>query len=89
MGLHYFKNCFRALNYGAIGTVLGHELTHGFDNSGRQFDSSGNLRQWWTNETIREYTEKTQCFVDHYNTYYEEEARIEYLNNLDEIKIGT
>lgn len=50
--------------------MLGHELTHGFDNSGRHFDSVGNLRQWWTNETISEYTDKTQCFIDHYNTYY-------------------
>lgn len=65
---------FRALNYGAIGTVLGHELTHGFDNSGRQYDSNGNLRQWWTNETIFEYTERTRCFIDHYNSYYEDEV---------------
>jgi len=67
---------YRALNYGAIGTILGHELTHGFDNNGRHFDSEGNLRQWWTNETISEYSEKTQCFIDHYNTYYENEASI-------------
>lgn len=62
------------MNYGAIGTVLGHELTHGFDNSGRHFDSNGNVRQWWTNETISEYTEKTDCFVKHYNSYYEVEV---------------
>lgn len=64
----------RALNYGAIGTVLGHELTHGFDNSGRYYDFDGNIRQWWTNETILEYNERTQCFIDHYNTYYEDEV---------------
>lgn len=62
------------MNYGAIGTVLGHELTHGFDNSGRHFDSNGNVRQWWTNETIFEYTEKTECFIKHYNDYYEIEV---------------
>ncbi|XP_014467305.1 PREDICTED: neprilysin-11 isoform X1 [Dinoponera quadriceps] len=62
-----------ALNYGAIGSILGHELTHGFDNSGRHYDSDGNVRQWWSNKTITEYTERTQCFVDHYNTYYEDE----------------
>ncbi|XP_046487451.1 endothelin-converting enzyme homolog isoform X1 [Neodiprion pinetum] len=70
----FYELGLEALNYGAIGTVLGHELTHGFDNIGRQFDTSGNLRQWWSNETINEYTEKTQCFVDHYNTYYEEKV---------------
>lgn len=66
-------NC-RALNYGAIGAILGHELTHGFDNTGRHYDSDGNVRQWWSNETITEYTERTQCFIDHYNTYYEDEV---------------
>ena len=51
--------------------MLGHELTHGFDNVGRHFDSNGNVRQWWTNETVTRYTEKTDCFIRHYNTYYE------------------
>ncbi|XP_058792667.1 endothelin-converting enzyme homolog isoform X2 [Phymastichus coffea] len=59
-----------ALNYGAIGTILGHELTHGFDNSGRRFDSLGNLKQWWSNETISKYTDKTTCFIEQYNDYY-------------------
>ncbi|XP_024945787.1 neprilysin-1 isoform X2 [Cephus cinctus] len=63
-----------ALNYGAIGTVLGHELTHGFDNSGRQYDGDGNLRQWWSNMTIFEYTERAECFVEQYGSYYEKEV---------------
>lgn len=70
---------FRALNYGAIGTVLGHELTHGFDNNGRHYDSNGNVRQWWTNETIFQYTEKTECFIDHYNSYYEADVRERFI----------
>ncbi|XP_076683481.1 M13 family metallopeptidase neprilysin 5 [Andrena cerasifolii] len=70
----FYELGLEALNYGAIGTVLGHELTHGFDNSGRHYDSNGNVRQWWTNETIFEYTEKTECFIEHYNTYYEVEV---------------
>ncbi|KZC06063.1 PREDICTED: neprilysin-2 [Dufourea novaeangliae] len=70
----FYELGLEALNYGAIGTVLGHELTHGFDNSGRHYDSNGNVRQWWTNETISEYTEKTQCFIEHYNSYYYEEV---------------
>ncbi|CAK9811556.1 Nep1 [Anthophora quadrimaculata] len=70
----FYELGLESLNYGAIGTVLGHELTHGFDNSGRHYDSNGNVRQWWTNETILQYTEKTECFVEHYNSYYENEA---------------
>ncbi|XP_032667048.1 neprilysin-11 isoform X2 [Odontomachus brunneus] len=69
----FYELGLESLNYGAIGAVLGHELTHGFDNSGRHYDSNGNIRQWWSNETIAEYTERTQCFIDHYNTYYEDE----------------
>jgi predicted metalloendopeptidase len=64
------KSYIRALNYGALGAILGHELTHGFDNSGRRFDSSGNLKQWWTNETISKYMDKATCFIDQYNNYY-------------------
>ncbi|KAJ9590000.1 hypothetical protein L9F63_016892 [Diploptera punctata] len=59
----------QALNYGAIGTVLGHELTHGFDNSGRQYDKNGNLRQWWTNSTVEEYVNRTACFIEQYSNY--------------------
>ncbi|XP_014603364.1 PREDICTED: neprilysin-1 [Polistes canadensis] len=81
----FYELGLEALNYGAIGTVLGHELTHGFDNSGRQYDSNGNLRQWWTNETISEYTERTQCFIDHYNSYYEDEVD-DYING--ELTLG-
>ncbi|XP_066603000.1 neprilysin-1 isoform X2 [Prorops nasuta] len=70
----FYELGLEALNYGAIGSILGHELTHGFDNSGRQYDIDGNLRQWWTNETISEYTDRTQCFIDHYDRYYEAEV---------------
>ncbi|XP_062556041.1 neprilysin-like [Armigeres subalbatus] len=70
-----------ALNYGAIGTVLGHELTHGFDDSGRQFDKNGNLKQWWTNNTVREYINRTACFVRQYSGYYVKEAD-DYIDGL-------
>ncbi|XP_017473045.1 PREDICTED: phosphate-regulating neutral endopeptidase [Rhagoletis zephyria] len=59
-----------ALNYGSVGTILGHELTHGFDDSGRMFDKNGNMVQWWSNETIKEYINRTECFVDQYSHYY-------------------
>ncbi|XP_052865910.1 neprilysin-1 [Anopheles cruzii] len=70
-----------ALNYGALGTILGHELTHGFDDSGRQFDKNGNLKQWWTNQTIQEYVNRTMCFVNQYNRYYIPEAD-DYIDGL-------
>ncbi|XP_034488295.1 endothelin-converting enzyme 2 [Drosophila innubila] len=59
-----------ALNYGSIGTILGHELTHGFDDSGRRFDRAGNMVEWWSNQTINEYVNRTDCFVDQYSHYY-------------------
>ncbi|KAK7791478.1 hypothetical protein R5R35_006851 [Gryllus longicercus] len=61
------------LNYGAIGSILGHELTHGFDDQGRQFDKNGNMRQWWSNATVSEYVNKTECFVRQYSRYRLEE----------------
>ncbi|KAH8332771.1 hypothetical protein KR074_010440 [Drosophila pseudoananassae] len=59
-----------ALNYGSIGTILGHELTHGFDDSGRRFDRFGNMVEWWSNKTIDEYINRTECFVDQYSSYH-------------------
>uniref|UniRef100_A0A182ME88 Peptidase M13 N-terminal domain-containing protein n=1 Tax=Anopheles culicifacies TaxID=139723 RepID=A0A182ME88_9DIPT len=76
---HY--NGVRALNYGALGTILGHELTHGFDDSGRQFDKNGNLKQWWTNKTVQEYVNRTMCFVKQYSQYYIPEAD-DYIDGL-------
>ena len=52
-----------AVNYGAIGMVIGHEMTHGFDNQGRQFDKDGNLRDWWTKED-------SKAFEDHAGNAY-------------------
>ena len=53
-----------AFNYGAIGEVIGHEMTHGFDNHGRQYDKDGNLRDWWTAEDAKKFEERTQVLVD-------------------------
>ncbi|XP_012675655.2 phosphate-regulating neutral endopeptidase PHEX [Clupea harengus] len=64
----------RSLSYGAIGVIVGHELTHGFDNNGRKYDKDGNLDQWWTNASIHRFTDKTQCMVDQYNSYHWKEA---------------
>ncbi|KAI8983130.1 hypothetical protein BDB01DRAFT_843391 [Pilobolus umbonatus] len=57
------------LNYGGIGVVVGHELTHGFDNMGRHFDGEGRLVQWWTNETSAQFDEKASCFVKQYSNF--------------------
>uniref|UniRef100_A0A8C2EZU3 Phosphate regulating endopeptidase homolog, X-linked n=1 Tax=Cyprinus carpio TaxID=7962 RepID=A0A8C2EZU3_CYPCA len=64
----------RSLSYGAIGVIVGHELTHGFDNNGRKYDKDGNLDQWWSNSSITRFTEKTQCMIDQYNRYHWKEA---------------
>jgi putative endopeptidase len=58
-----------AVNFGAVGAVIGHELTHGFDDEGRRFDASGNLRDWWTVEDAREFEKRAACFVDQYAAY--------------------
>ncbi|XP_051537866.1 phosphate-regulating neutral endopeptidase PHEX isoform X2 [Myxocyprinus asiaticus] len=64
----------RSLSYGAIGVIVGHELTHGFDNNGRKYDKDGILNQWWSNSSITRFNEKTQCMIDQYNSYYWNEA---------------
>lgn len=64
----------RSLSYGAIGVIVGHELTHGFDSNGRKYDKDGNLDQWWSNSSVTAFTEKTQCMIEQYNNYHWEEA---------------
>ena len=56
-----------AFNYGAIGVVIGHEMTHGFDDQGRQFDKDGNLSDWWAPGDGDKFKAKTQVLVDHFN----------------------
>ena len=58
-----------AVNYGAIGSVMGHELTHGFDDQGRQFDAEGNLRDWWTPEDTKEFEKRAECFIKEYSAF--------------------
>ncbi|KAI8356896.1 hypothetical protein B0O80DRAFT_384153 [Mortierella sp. GBAus27b] len=57
------------LNYGSIGGVFGHELTHAFDNIGRLYDSKGRLENWWSNATLQEFHDRSQCFIDQYGNY--------------------
>jgi putative endopeptidase len=58
-----------AVNYCAIGAVIGHELTHGFDSLGRQFDPQGNLRNWWTGDADSRFKQRTDVLIDQYNRY--------------------
>lgn len=58
-----------AVNYGAIGLVLGHELTHGYDDEGRKFDAHGNMKDWWTKKTAAEFEKRTQCLEHQYDEY--------------------
>jgi putative endopeptidase len=66
---NFFPDGDDALNYGAIGGVIGHELSHGFDDSGSRFDAQGNLRNWWTEEDRKKFDEKTECLVNQFNGY--------------------
>jgi len=56
-------------NYGAIGAVIGHELTHGFDDEGRQFDAEGNLKDWWSKEDEEKFNKLADCFVNEYGSF--------------------
>ncbi|CAB3369730.1 Hypothetical predicted protein [Cloeon dipterum] len=58
-----------ALNYGAIGTIIGHELIHGFDDRGRHRDLNGNQKQWWTNESVAEFNKRKQCLIEQISQY--------------------
>jgi putative endopeptidase len=58
-----------ASNYGHIGSIIGHELTHGFDNQGKDFGPTGNLENWWTPEDLKSYQDRTQCLSDEYSAF--------------------
>lgn len=60
-------NADDAVNYGAIGVVIGHEMTHGFDDQGRQYDKMGNVNDWWTEEDSKNFAARTQVLVDYFN----------------------
>ncbi|CAF1567199.1 unnamed protein product [Adineta steineri] len=65
----FHKDIPIAINYGAIGTVIGHEITHGFDDQGREYDANGNMRSWWTKLALNQFEERTKCFVEQYSKY--------------------
>lgn len=65
----YTCNHPKALNFGGIGVVMGHELTHAFDDQGREYDKEGNLRPWWQNESLAAFRNHTACMEEQYGQY--------------------
>ena len=65
----FFKDGDDAVNYGAIGVVIGHEMTHGFDDQGRKFDKVGNLTDWWTPEDAKRFDERAKVLVEEFNSF--------------------
>ena len=65
----FFANADDAVNYGGIGAVIGHEMTHGFDDRGRQYDAVGNLRDWWSPDSAAKFKERSTAIVNQYNEY--------------------
>ncbi len=63
------KDADDAINYGAIGAVIGHEMTHGFDDQGRQYDKDGNLKDWWTKTDADKFKTKVQVMINQYNGF--------------------
>jgi putative endopeptidase len=73
-----------ALNYGGMGSVIGHEMTHGFDDQGAQFDPRGNLANWWTDADLANFKQRAQCVIDQFNSFEVEKG----LNENGKLVVG-
>lgn len=73
-----------AVNYARIGAVIGHEITHGFDDQGAQFDAEGNLKNWWTKEDSLKFSDKTKIVINQFNEY----VAIDTLHVIGELTVG-
>ncbi|XP_048744475.2 endothelin-converting enzyme homolog isoform X2 [Ostrea edulis] len=80
----YSPNGPQALNFGAMGAVIGHEITHAFDITGRQYDSKGKLKEWWEPFTASQFEQTTQCMKDQYDGFTLGELQINGEKTLDE-----
>ena len=69
LGLFFDKKRPQYMNYGAIGWALGHEISHGFDVMGSQYDASGNFVDWWKTKTKEKYLKKVKCIIEQYGNY--------------------
>uniref|UniRef100_A0A3Q2XX52 endothelin-converting enzyme 1 n=1 Tax=Hippocampus comes TaxID=109280 RepID=A0A3Q2XX52_HIPCM len=74
----------KALNFGGIGVVMGHELTHAFDDQGREYDKEGNLKPWWRNSSVDAFRRRTECMVEQYNGYAINSERVNGKQTLGE-----
>jgi len=72
------------MNYGAIGAIIGHEITHGFDRSGMQFDAEGDMVNWWSRESAIQYEQKSKCYEKHYGQFTAGGAKVNPLLSLGE-----
>lgn len=68
-GVFFSKDRPSYMNYGSIGWVIGHEITHGFDDQGRQYNADGNLENWWQFQTFAQFFNKTACIIKQYGSY--------------------
>ncbi|XP_065296411.1 neprilysin-1-like [Dermacentor albipictus] len=75
-GVFYQEGLPVSLNLGAIGTVIGHEMTHGFDDRGSQFDGDGRLHRWWSKQTRKRFVNKANCFVRQYGSIFDPAAKM-------------
>jgi putative endopeptidase len=66
----FYLDADDAVNYGAIGVVIGHEMTHGFDDKGRSYDKDGNLADWWTKEDAKRFDEKSKVLVERFDNIF-------------------
>ncbi|XP_025901110.1 neprilysin [Nothoprocta perdicaria] len=73
----------KSLNYGGIGMVIGHEITHGFDDNGRNFNENGDLIDWWTEESARNFKEQSQCMVYQYGNFSWDLAGGQHLSGIN------
>jgi predicted metalloendopeptidase len=72
------------INYGAIGSIIGHEITHGFDRAGMQFDAEGAMVNWWSNASVLQYENKSECYIKHFGKFKAGEKAINPLLSLGE-----
>ncbi|XP_028916661.1 endothelin-converting enzyme 2 isoform X2 [Ornithorhynchus anatinus] len=80
----YARNHPKALNFGGIGVVMGHELTHAFDDQGREYDKEGNLRPWWQNASLAAFRNRTACMEEQYGQYHVNGERLNGRQTLGE-----
>ncbi|XP_064610524.1 neprilysin-1-like isoform X2 [Liolophura sinensis] len=72
----FSKEYPKSLNFGGIGMLIGHEITHGFDDKGRQFDKDGNYVQWWSDDAVVNFQNRSACIIDQYGQYFVPEANM-------------